>query len=195
MKNQPIETDLLPPITQELIAEFYALGDRLAEGGEPFEMLKDVYKYVDKFLAECIVPAAICGSGCADCCRIPVEITGLEAAYISANTMFTHVESPKPRIRAEDIWPLALGYCPFLDEGKKTCSIYSVRPMACRVFHAFDDKKFCWPAGQKHMIYTMNSDPKENPIMSKVTVAVLEMNREMKMLYADIRDYFPLKYC
>ncbi len=99
----------------------------------------------------------VCGKGCAACCTQNVTITAIEGELIHAHIRSQSREAwfadrlqkkgrmIRPQLTTnqfavacmagEDVDPGSCGNlepCPFLDE--KSCSIYSVRPFACRSF-------------------------------------------------------------
>ena len=96
-----------------------------------------------------------CREGCAHCCRIPVLVTAPEARAIGRATGRTPVASPagavmaKPGERLEAVQARLLEQrerllgtvsgtpCPFLVDER--CSVYNVRPSACRLHVSIDD--------------------------------------------------------
>lgn len=117
-------------------------------------IMKSAYKIAD-LAHELNAKNSICSKGCAYCCKVPVDVSALEAHYIEHMTGFkivkhNHVRTDK--LEAET-------YCPFLDHETATCSIHPFRPIACRTFHAFDDHKYCVGNDQTHAISSANSNP------------------------------------
>ncbi|HHH9443050.1 TPA: YkgJ family cysteine cluster protein [Pseudomonas aeruginosa] len=107
-----------------------------AEIGEQKGSLKAKYIRLRKLgdrIASAITPHSACQKSCSHCCNISVAINEIEADIISEAT--GRKRAPSPAAPADDIQSLATKYfrqpCPFLKEHR--CSIYSVRPMACRL--------------------------------------------------------------
>ncbi len=103
-----------------------------------------------------------CEAGCAWCCHMPVSISMPEALLIHAHVTQTWSEPRRAElVRAladanaaaracadEDDLFLSRRPCPFLTEGH--CSIYAVRPLACRG-HASFSKQACAAAHESPM--------------------------------------------
>lgn len=132
-------------------------------------LLKNIYTSYDKFSKEI---SHVCKIGCASCCTQNVSVTTLESYYIlewlkknnklDLLKVLDHISTEKlsrPAITTnelaykclnrieppeEDV-PSASTPCPFLDNKEKTCLIYEVRPLSCRIF--FSEKK-CDEIGQ-----------------------------------------------
>lgn len=139
-------------------------------------------KTADKINAAAI-PRSACRSGCSHCCNISVVISQVEADAISA---VTGIKPKKIRgIPALEIRNKWFGTpCPFLKKGR--CSVYDVRPMACRLmFNMADSPYFC--------------DTKIKPEDSHVTMLNLKQLEEgyvqtfLGQDWGDIRDFFPTK--
>lgn len=121
---------------------------------------------------------AVCQKGCAYCCKIPVEITSIEAALISRETSkIINSYSTIKKLKKN------YSYCPFLDKSNASCTIYSVRPLACRSFYSIDHYKYCKNADVDHLIITMDSNSK----WLEIQKILLELSHQ-KM--ADIREWF-----
>jgi len=106
--------------------------------------LLEAYHLVDRGVAEGIARAArqgrrlACAKGCAACCRshltIPVYPLELVGIYWYATERLA--EPVRGRLK-EQLRNHASGApCPFLVD--EACSIYPLRPMACRQFNVFD---------------------------------------------------------
>lgn len=83
-----------------------------------------------------------CGEGCFHCCLNPtVPITAIELAGISWFACEQLTGDIREEVKAQLLIHEETTACPFLVN--KVCSIYPVRPIACRAFHVFGEK--CTP--------------------------------------------------
>src|SRR6266702_6011061 len=106
--------------------------DRIAEtmrstNASAISKIRKIYALVDE-LGAAAKDCAACKNGCAACCHMNVMISALEAKHIEAAT-------GKPRMalsesRTHDLAEFSGQPCPFLKGS--SCSIYDVRPFACR---------------------------------------------------------------
>lgn len=75
-----------------------------------------------------------CKKGCAFCCHYKISISEIEVAYIEKHTKHR-------RLKKMTSWQDFHGHaCPFLKEN--VCSIYAVRPFACRRHNALTKDAF-----------------------------------------------------
>lgn len=138
-------------------------------------------------ISEAITPHTVCKDGCSHCCYMAVAITEFEADKIAAFTgrakamkgdALTYMENP-------GIEKYATVPCTFLIEGK--CSIYPVRPLACRLHHNLSpDSSVC---EIKLPLESMEATPSLNLMEISFWFANLSLRRNEG--FADIRDYFP----
>ncbi len=149
--------------------------------GEKDISLQRIYKDVDHFYNACIKPVAICQQGCSHCCYVPVEVTQLEARYIAQETNIPMIELQEIKTRAP-----TKESCPFLRDNQ--CSIYQYRPLACRMFAALDDVKYCIAGNIPHVIVNTQSTNITEHLMGLFTHVSLSMKGAP---YADIREWFP----
>lgn len=93
-----------------------------------------------------------CRAGCTSCCRFWVEIGPLEAIEIAHYLRAEGRDTPALRLKLEAAGKLmeakshaafwALGrFCALLVDGR--CSVYPVRPVACRLHNSVTDPKTC----------------------------------------------------
>jgi Fe-S-cluster containining protein len=107
-------------------------------------MLLDAYSITDEGVAEAIRREEktgrklACRKGCSACCRThttipvyPLELTGI-TWYATERVQAPHREKLKQRLKRYK----ESSVCPFLIDDD--CSIYPLRPMACRQFNVFD---------------------------------------------------------
>jgi Fe-S-cluster containining protein len=88
-----------------------------------------------------------CKRGCNFCCHINVDITDPEAAAIhhhcKENKIKVDTKYLKERlqVRAKEVAFSKTAACVFLKNGE--CSIYAVRPLACRTYLVVNEPKYC----------------------------------------------------
>jgi len=131
-------TQDLPPVPKDLVEKTNALYSYLMHSGAPLNMqLQAVYHYLDEFQPY-IAQFVSCSKGCSHCCRIDIQITTLEAEYIQVYTGI-------PIQLKATLSSITTGHrdaCPFLLKDN-ACGIYSVRPLMCRIYHAFGEPENC----------------------------------------------------
>ncbi len=138
------------------------LGD--TEISSELSAIKDFYSSVqpefDRFMKEMDLH---CPSGCGSCCAhyIP-DVTASEALLIGAKVLFGEQKDVLRARVNEPVFPDST--CPFYDiwAEKHHCMIYSVRPLACRMF-------FSCPSEGKHgeLVFSpCRFIPGRNPIPS-----------------------------
>jgi len=139
-------------------------------------------KLVDAASAD-IMPFTACRKGCSHCCNIAALISDVEAQRIGEAIGRKPV---KTGAFPADVPALQKKYfgvpCTFLKGGR--CSIYEVRPLACRLhFSMADDSFFCSTAiaPQNSLVPALN--------LQGVDRALFMMT--LGSMHADIRDFFP----
>ncbi len=109
---------------------------------------KEIYKAIDNFFT--VAPEENkkeiqCKTGCTACCFIDVEITGDEAAaivqYCAENSILIDLEYLKKQAAVGRKSYSRLSRCAFLKDN--LCSIYPVRPIACRKHWVKTDPALC----------------------------------------------------
>ncbi|MGN5353166.1 YkgJ family cysteine cluster protein [Ralstonia sp. L16] len=169
-------------VSKELLDEEDAIARTVGlqnSGARP--KMRKVYALVDK-LVEAADPFTACKRGCSACCHINVNITDVEAQIIEEATGRRYKRLTAPIAHPESSFTGAP--CPFLVDS--VCSIYSVRPFACRHHMSFNlDAYWCAPE-RAHLA--------EMPLVSfgaaqQAYVAVSRLHAGG--MYGDIRDYFP----
>lgn len=108
--------------------------------------VKAFYETFDLTLKETVKEVS-CKKGCHFCCRINVDISEPEAILISEYCKENGIDIPKDRLEEQlkygwrEIAATEAGWCVFLKEGN--CSIYPVRPAACRAYHVASEPHLC----------------------------------------------------
>lgn len=125
-----------------------------------------------------VVNISVCQSGCAYCCKIPVDVSQIEAELISNYTNKNRNDySNLKKVNNK------YSYCPFLDTQKATCSIYTVRPLACRCFFTLDHYKYCAQTHTEHLIVKVGSNSK----WLQINNMLLSLSQNK---VADIKEWF-----
>lgn len=113
----------------------------------------------------------VCQEGCALCCHATVFASTPEILRIASHLKETRTEAELASLRAraretaERIAPLGLDAraqakvpCPLLDAASGRCSVYPVRPVACRAYHSGDVAtcKKAFDAGEANPVIPIN---------------------------------------
>lgn len=112
------------------------------------EAIKEVYKAIDGFFEaapEESKKEIQCKTGCTACCFIDVDVSGDEAAVITGYCRQNNIEIDKEYLTKQAAAGRktysALSRCVFLKDN--LCSIYPVRPVACRKHWVKTDPVLC----------------------------------------------------
>lgn len=173
----------IPAIKRRMIPIF---ADRTLTDGTRTKLLHDA---LTPLLQE-VGQLAACRKGCTHCCHIAVAINQGEAALIGRKTGIKPAK-PANRIleqREQFADAIPLGYehpCPFLKDNQ--CSIYEVRPLACRVHFNMDiDAELC------------RLDLGNNPLplyrtteLDMLGLQAVRGGNPLRVVIADIREFFP----
>ena len=147
-----------------------------------YKKIARIHKFIDWIIEEKQVKkSAVCRPQCAHCCGVDVLVPVIEALYIAKMYGKTVVNREK-RIRTGYNKSKTQQYCPFLDKETASCSIYEYRPIVCRSFFAFDNRKFC-ESMEPHLITTDMSDGN----IKQIALMVYDMGGNK---HADIREWF-----
>jgi hypothetical protein len=139
-------------------------------------------------------PVAACRQGCAHCCHIAVTISSVEAELIGKHAgikpqrpakavrLQSHRDLQSAQEAVKGLGPLpAPAPCPFLNDN--ACSIYAVRPMACRLLlNLDDDELLCRLVPGKDIPV---------PYANSKQLQTLYLLAQVATPLADIRDFFP----
>jgi Fe-S-cluster containining protein len=142
-------------------------------------------KQATDILAEATKGYVPCKEGCSHCCKMATNITVEEAqaiAIASGRDMVT------PAVMNDDKGNAVkyLGVpCPFLIDNR--CSIYHVRPFACRVHYAVDRDNLLCEIIPPHPIKQLMINVEQFNMMNLLAVGLDNFH------FADIRQFFPSK--
>lgn len=168
----------LPPA---LLAEDQRIADELSRSNaSPREKLGRIYQLIDAF-SDAAQPYTPCQSGCGACCRMNVAITSLEAERLAefSGRMPATLAGPVAHAPSD----FSGVPCPFLVEER--CSVYEVRPLACRSHRTFDvDNYWCQPERAADAILAQV----KLPGLTKAYTGIVAASALGGL--ADIRDYF-----
>lgn len=131
-------------------------------------------------MVKTVTPNSACRNGCSHCCNMGVSVHLFEARAISKATGRRYDGKAAP-VSGENISKYSGVPCPFLDAGR--CTIYEVRPLACRTyFNMSDTVEICDIVSQPgQSVPTLN------------TKTFMEMSAvSLGLQWSDIRDWFPI---
>lgn len=137
---------------------------------------------------------AACRRGCDHCCHISVTITAVEADLIGRHVRIKPA-IPSNAIRLQSLMQqdgavpaveaisalAAPAPCPFLKDG--ACSVYEVRPMACRLLLNLDDDDL--------LCRLVPGQDVPVPYADASQLRTLFLMAQANTPMADIRDFFP----
>ena len=143
--------------------------------------LGKVYRLVDE-AAAAAVPFVACSKGCSACCKMNVSISSLDAERIALKTGRRPAKVSGTRKHAIDEFSGVP--CPFLVND--ACSVYEVRPFACRAHHSFDSSSY-WCQPERSFVEGMGMVSLDGAKAAYAAIAA----RTALQGFADIRDFFP----
>lgn len=149
---------------------------------DPGQRLIEVREIRDEVAAIASTVAA-CRAGCSHCCHMAVGITSSDAAKIGEHLGIT---PEKPRMQVDpsgNVDKYMNVPCPFLK--KKHCTIYEVRPSACRTHYNVSN----YP----EVCDTVNFPGRDVPSLDMRPIWTAECLLSVRdgQTHADIRDFFP----
>lgn len=145
IKDYPaVKHDAILHMIEERTAE---LRRYYKEGGS-IDFVKAFYETFDETQAEASRTTLLsCGKGCHACCRQNVTIWQDEAAVIAEYCNAHGIDIPKEYLEEQlkygwkEVARTEVGWCTFLKGG--VCSIYPVRPLACRKYLVVSNPDKC----------------------------------------------------
>jgi Fe-S-cluster containining protein len=143
--------------------------------------ISKIYALVDEFGAAAKDFVA-CKNGCAACCHMNVTISAIEAKHIETAT--GKARAALSESRTHDLAEFSGKPCPFLKDS--SCSIYDVRPYACRQHVSFDTTNYwCQPErSHQKVLPKVGFNGAEEAFFNVA-------GRATHGIFGDIRDFFP----
>src|SRR4051812_7667640 len=127
--------------------------------GSPVEFVNAFYEAFDEAVAS-VKTGVSCKWGCHLCCRQNVNIYEDEAKTIVEYCKEHDISIPKEYLGEQlkygwrEVAKTEVGWCTFLKNGE--CSIYPVRPLACRNYHVASPPELCdtvkFPSDEGHRV-------------------------------------------
>lgn len=169
-------------IPQELDArDDHIKADLARDNASLKSKLHKVYRIADE-AGQVAAPFVACRRSCSACCRMNVSVTVLDAEQLAAVSGRRMAVVPRP-IKHDEA-KFSGTPCPFLANDE--CSVYAVRPFACRAHRSFDiDSYWCQPersfVGEMSMVELGGAKAAYTAIAAATKFGG----------FADIRDFFP----
>lgn len=156
-KWSPEEHDAILRMVEGRTEEFRAA----YKMGSPIEFVKAFYEAFDEGLAESTKSQLLsCAKGCHFCCGQNVNIWTDEAAVIADYCKEHDIPIPKKYLQEQlkhewrSVAKTEVRWCTFLKDGE--CSIYPVRPIACRKYLVASPPEKCdtvkYPSDHGHRV-------------------------------------------
>jgi Fe-S-cluster containining protein len=134
-----------------------------------------------------LAPFTPCKKGCSSCCYIPALVFEYEAQVIALDTgrVMQSVARRDPRnVKAETDKYTGVA-CPFLIND--LCSIYDIRPFACRQHHSMDDT-----AEQCSLdIPSEQSNVPKHAGIAAIESCFVYLGMSESAVIGDLREFFP----
>ena len=160
----------------------------IVSSGDTYKVKRHKLIHIIDQANRAIAPHAACKKGCSHCCNIALTLTQGEADAIGRAIGREVVQMPEAS--EESMWKgvnSRIEYkgvpCPFLVDHK--CSIYAIRPVACRAHHSLDiDSSQC-----DLNLVGESFVPSYNlkPLVFSLAMLAFEQHEGI----ADIREFFP----
>ncbi len=148
----------------------------------PRRKIIKLHEIRDKIITK-VAPFTACKRGCSYCCNIAVTISSLEAKEIADYTGITPITIKDTDLDKDAAVRKYLGVvCPFLKDGG--CSIYEVRPSACRTHLNLSTYPQACDLKNEHL-KVPNIDFGWYWLLEAYT------HLELGATFADIREFFP----
>lgn len=161
--------------------EFDKLKQRISKNNDDFTALSDIYAFVDDNWGSFFKKYASCKAGCSYCCKMNIELTPVEARYISEKANLPVNLASLFRLSEEG----EHNQCPLLDSNG-FCKVYEYRPFACRCHFSLTEPTKCDIT--KDLSGTMVNSTC-NEVMLELSLIVASLN-EGGIPYYSIHSFF-----
>ncbi len=184
MVEQSVEESMKGVIAQakELDALMNEVGRTIQANRQPFRKMIRLQEVRDAIIDR-VSPYAACKSGCHHCCMMAVTISSHEAKKIGEHIGIKPKYVPMTMDRDQMVQAYMGVPCPFLKQ--KKCSIYEVRPSACRTHFNMS----AYPQVCDVVEFPGRDVPNINWWQYWVAESVVAM--QMGSTFGDLREYFP----
>jgi uncharacterized protein len=185
MGNIKKALDLINKNEKKILKKLVALELQVKDCDNHFKALELIYDFVEKNWSKYLDPFSSCSAGCSYCCHINIELTSLEAEYISNKNNIPYFTNNLYIKKIELEHPA----CLFLDNTGK-CKIYNSRPLTCRMHYMFTNPNWCQIGHQnenKAQGINMNN-PMQNRLMNLIR-QITDSSNNCQL--ASIHSFFP----
>lgn len=172
----------LPPTPKKYFRKIETILNRL-ENGRINELgaLDEIYNVMNRF-NQWIAQFMSCKVKCSHCCSIPVDLTDLEARYISDKIGIAINDPVEVLDHCVTFTP-----CPFLSHNDE-CKIYQYRPFNCRTFHSAGNPDDCKYPDKTTLIFGSASHEYSSDFLLQTAMIIHALNSGRGS--NDIRQYF-----
>lgn len=140
-----------------------------------------------------IMPHLACARGCSECCSWSLNISAYEARLIGAHVgrqpmrLGRRMGESDSSLEGELRKRFTGVPCPFLEPGPRGCTIYAVRPLACRTHHTLmDDESNCRLELDDEGVAVNRTPSLDLSTVGKASALIFRGED-----FGDIREFFP----
>ncbi len=165
--------------TSKLIKKFIDLANDISKE-TIVETIEAAHRAVDS-LNVSATNNSVCVKGCSHCCKVNVDVTAGEAAYIELRSGKKVIEHKYTK----HVGSKKIEYCPFHDGETATCTIHEYRPITCRSFYAFDDPILCVGNDQTHAITTAFNNTNVKQVLDILNTITGDDTRDIRAWFGE----------
>jgi len=149
IQANPVQFDI-QEITNRVFRKMQSLSDLKQKDKTKHTILSVVYTVIDELMAEMAKEQKLsCRKGCAFCCKMNVDVSPLEIDLIIDYCKQNDIPIDQEYLKLQSSIPKhELGFTPMLSactflSKENTCTIYPVRPIACRKYVVITPSEQC----------------------------------------------------